>query len=172
MKSMARAKICLAAWVGAVTGVTGPSYAMQACPPRDEMREQAQIIVETRLKSLFIGDSGLLIDVPSASRMVRAELEIQRVIKGTFSRKDAVAIGFVQAPGPFQELSLMAMLHGAGDEADTFELEMSAQEIADGVKFYSLNDCIYYRFPALVEKNTGWNDNPGNSRPVAPLPAQ
>jgi hypothetical protein len=64
------------------------------------------------------------------------------------------------------------MLHGAGDEADTFELEMSAQEIADGVKFYSLNDCIYYRFPALVEKKTGWNDNPGNPQPVAPRPAQ
>ncbi len=168
MKSMARAKFCLAAWLGAVTGVAGPSYVMQACPPRNEMREKAQIIVETRLKSLSIGDSGLLIDVPFASRMVRAELEIQRVIKGTFSRKDAVAIGFVQAPGPFQELSLMAMLYGAGDEFDTFEWEMSAQEIAEGLKFCSLNDCIYYRFPELVEKKTGANDNPGSPQPVAP----
>ncbi|MEJ8309438.1 hypothetical protein [Agrobacterium larrymoorei] len=160
MKNMVRAKIWLAAWLGAMMVFTVPSYAMQACPPRAEMREKAQIIVEARLKSLFIGDLGFVADEPLQSRMVRAELEIQRVIKGEFSKKDAVAFGSVLAPGALRELTYMAMLYGAGNDVDMFELEMSAQEVADGLKFYSLGACVYYNFPTLVEEQTDWKDSP------------
>lgn len=170
MKSNARTKLRLSACFLALWGGIVPSYAMQPCPPRAEMREKAQIIVEARLKSLFIGESGLLTDLGFAPRVVRAELEIERVIKGSFPKKDAIAIGFVYAQGPVSEMALMAMLYGAGDDLDTFEWEISAQEFADDLTFYSLNDCVYYKFPDSVEEQTGWTDNPDNSGLTAPLP--
>lgn len=133
------------------------------------MREKAQIVVEARLKSLFIGESGLLMNAEFPTTMARVELEIKRVIKGSFPKKEAVAIGFMYPPGPYQELTLMAMLYGVGHGLDTFELELSRQEVSD-LGFYSLNACVYYKFPDSIEKQTGWQDNPTRSELAVPLP--
>ncbi|ADY65764.1 hypothetical protein AGROH133_09336 [Agrobacterium tumefaciens] len=110
---------------------------MQPCPPRAEMRRNAQIIVEARLRSLFIGDSGLVVTDKFPNRMIRAELEIKRVIKGTFAQEEAVAIGFAWPPGPYHALTLMAMVYGDSDERDTFELELARYDINEnfGVGF-------------------------------------
>lgn len=124
------------------------------------MRQNAQTIVEVGLRSLFIGESGFISNGKVPTRMARAELEIKRVIKGTFSEKEAVAIGFMYPPGPYRELTLMAMFYGAGAGVDTFELELRRAELADDVGFYPLNSCIYYKFPDIVEEHTGWKDNP------------
>ncbi|CDZ31015.1 hypothetical protein [Neorhizobium galegae] len=172
MKSNVQTNLWLATCFVVFLGGIIPSYAMQPCPPRAETREKAQIVVEARLKSLFIGESGLLTSIEFAPRVVRAEFEIERVIKGKFSKKEVVAIGFIYAPGPFRELSLMAMLYGAGDGLDTFEWELSPQEFADDLSFYSLNDCVYYKFPESIEKLTGWEDNPSSPGMAFPLPAR
>ncbi len=134
------------------------------------MREKAQIIVEARLKSLFIGESGLLTNTEFPTRMVRAELEIKRVIKGTFPEKEVVATGFMYPPGPYRELTVMAMLYGAGHGLDTFEWELHREEIADDLGFYSLSACVYYKLPDSIEKEIGWHDNPARIKPAAPLP--
>lgn len=124
------------------------------------MRQNAQIIVEARLRSLFIGESGFLAKDEFPTRVARAELEIKRVIKGTFSKKEAFATGFLYPPGPYHELTLMAMFYGVGHNADTFELELARVELNDDVGFYSLNSCVYYKFPDFIEEETGWKDNP------------
>ena len=156
---------CTALWLAtSVTILFGgfdPSHAMQPCPPRAEMRENAQIIVEARVRSLFIGESGLLAKNDTfPTRMARAELEIKRVIKGAFPKKEVVAIGSMYPPGPYQELTLMAMSYGAGGDTDTFELELARVEPTDDFGFYPLNSCVYYKFPDNIEELTGWKDNP------------
>ncbi len=136
---------------------------MQPCPPRAEMRRNAQIIVEARLRSLFIGDSGLVVTDKFPNRMIRAELEIKRVIKGTFAEEEAVAIGFAWPPGPYHALTLMAMVYGDSDERDTFELELARYDINENFGIYPLNSCIYYKFPDEVEEQTGWKEDPPRS---------
>ena len=166
--------ICMrpAAFFAMTLASVTPSHSMAPCPPRAEMREKAQIIVEARLKSLFVGESGLLMNTKFPTRMVRAEFEIKRVIKGTFPEKEVVATGFMYPPGPYRELALMAMLYGAGAGLDVFEWELSAQELADGMRFYSLNSCNYYKFPEQIEKQTGWHDNQSRQLEWVPLPKQ
>lgn len=120
---------------------------MQPCPPQNELLAKAEVVVEARVKSLSIGESGLLTADNFPTRMVRAELQIKRVIKGKFPEKEAIVYGMMFPPGPFRELSLMALLFGL-DHRDTFEWELSRWELGDGgPALYSMNNCNYYKFP-------------------------
>ncbi|MDH7810025.1 MULTISPECIES: hypothetical protein [unclassified Rhizobium] len=166
MNRYKRTALLLVTSFAVLFGVFDPSHAMQPCPPRAEMRQNAQIIVEARLRSLSIGDSALVVTDTSPNRMIRAELEIKRVIKGAFSERDAIAIGFSWPPGPYYALTLMAMLYGGSDGSDTFELELARYEINENFSIYPLNSCIYYKFPDEIEELTGWTDTPSRSQNV------
>lgn len=131
------------------------------------MRQNAKIIVEARLRSLFIGDSGLVVTDTFPNRMIRAELEIKRVIKGTFVEDEAVAIGFAWPPGPYHALTLMAIVYG-DHERDTFELELARYDINENFGIYPLNSCIYYKFPDEIEEYVGWKEETPTS-PNGPL---
>ncbi|UDF28755.1 UNVERIFIED_ORG: hypothetical protein LHK14_14695 [Roseateles sp. XES5] len=74
------ARLFLKAILAVSAFFAGPAMALQPCPPQDELLANAKVVVEARVKSLSIGDSGLLL--PISSRMVRADLQIERVIKG------------------------------------------------------------------------------------------
>jgi hypothetical protein len=144
----------------------GSTQAMQPCPSRAELLEDAQTIVEFRVKSLFIGDTRprLLEDFPA--RTARVELEVKRVIRGDFQPKEVVAFSFIMPPGPTRELTLMAMLYGFGDDpGDTFEWEPSLEETEGGEKIYAFGRCTYYRFPDFVEE---MSDTAGAFRKVDP----
>ncbi|NNH65838.1 hypothetical protein HLI17_21550 [Rhizobium laguerreae] len=110
------------------------------------MLAKAEIVVEARVKSLSIGESGLLLTENFPSRMVRADLEIKRVIKGKFLGKEATVYGILYPPGPFMELTAMALSYGL-DDRDTFEWELSRHEIGNDVALFSMNACSYHKFP-------------------------
>ncbi|MBB4443383.1 MULTISPECIES: hypothetical protein [Rhizobium] len=123
-----------------------PAAGLPRCPPQDELLAKAEVVVEARVKSLSIGESGLLLTENFPSRMVRADLEIKRVIKGKFLGKEATVYGAVYPPGPFRELTAMALSYGF-DGRDTFEWELSRREIGDDVALFSMNACNYHKFP-------------------------
>lgn len=133
--------------------------AMQPCPPQKDLRDKAEIIVEARVKSLFIGESGLLTSTGIPTRMVRTELEIKRVIKGKFAGKEAIAYGFMYPAGPLRQLSFMAMAYGLTED-DTFEWQLSRTDIAEDTGFYSLSECVYYKFPDIAERIGGIEEQP------------
>ncbi|MBY5565519.1 hypothetical protein HFO59_34555 [Rhizobium leguminosarum] len=111
------------------------------------MLAKAEIVVEARVKSLSIGESGFLGTKDSPTRWIRADLEIKRVIKGKFSAKEATAYGTPYPPGPFVELTMMALFAGLDRDA-AFEWELSRHELGDtGIAFFSINGCQYYKFP-------------------------
>nr|OAP90208.1 hypothetical protein A4U53_30590 [Rhizobium leguminosarum] len=110
------------------------------------MLAKAKIVVEARVKSLSIGESGLLVTEGAPTRMIRVDLEIKRVIKGKYPGKEAIVYGTVYPPGPLKELTMMALLGGFGGD-DTFEWELVRQEIGDGAAFFSMSRCSYYKFP-------------------------
>jgi hypothetical protein len=88
--------------------------------------------------------------------MMRAELEVKRVIKGKFDTKEVVAYGLAHPlTTPISELTWMAALYGLDDE--TFEWEPALTPIGDEIdeKFYSIGGCTYYRFPDFVEEISG-----------------
>lgn len=130
-----------------------PAGAMQPCPPDSQLLSNAKIVVEARVRSFSIGDSGFLVEEGVPTRMVRAELEIEKVIKGKFPKKEAILYGGVFPPGPIRELVFMAAIFGLGEE-DIFEVELSRQELAPGVEYFSLGSCIYTKFPELVTELT------------------
>ncbi|WP_205913537.1 hypothetical protein [Rhizobium leguminosarum] len=123
-----------------------PAAGTPKCPPQNELLAKAEIVVEARVKSLSIGESGLLLAEGVPTRMIRMDLEIERVIKGKYPGKDAIVYGAVFPPGPFTELTRMALFAGLGGD-DTFEWELYRLEISSGVEFFSMNACSYYKFP-------------------------
>ncbi|WP_246729141.1 hypothetical protein [Rhizobium leguminosarum] len=123
-----------------------PAAGLPQCPPRDELLAKAEIVVEARVKSLSIGESGFLGTEDSPTRWIRADLEIKRVIKGKFPGKEATVYGAVYPPGPFGELTAMALSYGFNGH-DTFEWELSRREIGDDVALFSMNACNYHKFP-------------------------
>lgn len=119
-------------------------------PSQKELLSKAKVVVEARVKSLSIAKSGLLAPEDFPKRMLRADLQIKRVIKGKFPGKKATVYGTMYPPGPLRELTLMALTFGF-DGYDTFEWELSRHELGDtGVAFFSTSDCIYYKFPDLA----------------------
>ncbi|WP_172601239.1 hypothetical protein [Rhizobium leguminosarum] len=129
----------------AVIGIK-PAAATPKCPPQSELLAKAEVVVQARVKSLSMGESGLLAaDLNVPTRMIRIDLEITRVIKGKYPRKEATVYGAAFPPGPFMELATMALITGLGGD-DTFEWELSRNELGSGLEFYSMNNCSYYKF--------------------------
>ena len=128
-----------------------PAAAIPQCPPQSELLAKAKVVIEARVKSLTIGDSGFLMEENFPTRMIRVDLEVKRVIKGKYNRKEAIVYGGVYPPGPFNELSTMALIAGLGGP-DTFEWELKRSELSTGLEFFSMNSCSYYKFP---EYNVG-----------------
>ncbi|WP_190241309.1 hypothetical protein [Rhizobium sp. N122] len=123
-----------------------PAAATPKCPPQSELLAKAEVVVQARVKSLSMGESGLLAADPNVpTRMIRIDLEITRVIKGKYPRKEATVYGAAFPPGPFMELAKMALITGLGGD-DTFEWELSRNELGSGLEFYSMNNCSYYKF--------------------------
>ncbi|QSZ23277.1 hypothetical protein J3O30_20600 [Rhizobium sp. NZLR1] len=141
----ARVRLCLKAILLLAAGLK-PAAATPQCPPPNELLAKAKVVVEARVKSLSIGESGLLpADSNVPTRMIRVDLEIVRVIKGKYPGKEATVYGAPFPPGPIMELSKMALIAGLGD-GDTFEWELSRIELGPGLEFYSMNNCSYYKF--------------------------
>ncbi|MFB2604873.1 hypothetical protein ACE04B_23250 [Rhizobium phaseoli] len=124
----------------------GQAAGLAPCPPANELLAKAKVVVEARVKSLSIGESGFLLEENFPTRMIRADLQITRVIKGEYPGNEAIVYGTVFPPGPFKELTQMA-LFAEFEGRDTFEWELSRHELAAGAAFFSMNDCIYYKFP-------------------------
>lgn len=124
-----------------------PAAAMQPCPSQDERYLKAQIVVEARAKSFLIDESGLLTSEGMPTRMTRTVLEIKKVIKGDFTAMEATLYGGTLLPGPVRELAAMATVFGIGGD-DIFKIELFRHKMDDsGITFFSLNNCIYYKFP-------------------------
>jgi len=129
-----------------------PGVAAATPPCRDNTFAKAKLVVEARVISFSIGESGLLFPTDFPQRMIRVDLEIKRVIKGTFTGKKATLYGIpYPPPDRFLELSTMALISGLGGP-DTFEWELSANKIDGDVSFYSLNNCNYSKFPIDVSR--------------------
>ncbi|WP_222308521.1 hypothetical protein [Rhizobium leguminosarum] len=139
-------RLCFTAILALLAIGLRPAAGMSPCPPQNELLAKAKIVVEARVKSLSIGESGLLVTEGAPTRMIRVDLEIKRVIKGKYLGKEAIVYGTVYPPGPLKELTMMALLGGLGGD-DTFEWELARQEIGDGAAFFSMSRCSYYKFP-------------------------
>lgn len=140
-------RLCFSVVVALMLIFPSSAAAMSPCPSAHERLAQAKVVVEARVKSLSIGESGLLFDENFPTRMIRADLQIRKVIKGKFAGEEATIYGAVYPPGPIQELSVMALLFGF-EGHDTFELELSRKEIGDtDTAFFAMSACNYYKFP-------------------------
>lgn len=135
----------------------GSVQAMPQCPSRKSALERAETIVEVRVKSFSIGESGLISADEVPTRMMRAELEVVRVLKGAFDRKEIIALGSLFPPGHYAELSWMALRYGLGD--DTFEWAPFLNEIQEGIQVYTIGGCEYYKFPDDIEERFGTANN-------------
>lgn len=122
------------------------SFALSPCPPQDELKTYAKTIVEARIRSLSISPSGLLEEDKLPIQAVKAEFEIERVIKGSLEQKAVVVYGTSFSPGPFKELAMMALLYGL-EGHDSFEWELSRQDLGESLAYYSIGGCAYYKFP-------------------------
>ncbi|MBB2820784.1 UNVERIFIED_ORG: hypothetical protein GGD59_004052 [Rhizobium esperanzae] len=139
-------RVCLKAILLLAAFGLKPAAATPACPPPNELLAKAKVVVEARVKSLSIGESGLLAAEPDIpTRMIRIDLEITRVIKGKYPRREATVYGVAFPPGPFMELATMALITGLGGD-DTFEWELSRSELGPGLELYTMNNCSYYKF--------------------------
>lgn len=69
-----------------------PAMAMPPCRSNN-VKAASEIIVEARVKALLIAESGLFGEDGIPTRMVKADLEIKRVIKGRFAGKEATVYG-------------------------------------------------------------------------------
>lgn len=122
---------------------------MQRCPSQNELLAKAEVVVEARVRSLSIGPSGFITaDKDFPGQLIRADLEIKKVIKGKFAQKEAIIYGVPFPPGPFTELASMALIYRY-EGHDTFEWELSRADMGQGVGWFRINDCIYYKFPEL-----------------------
>jgi len=118
--------------------------AAATAPCRSNTFAKAKVVVEARVKSLSIGDPGLLLPKDFPKRVIRVDLEIEKVIKGTYAGKEATLYGVAYPPGgDLLGLLIMSLLGGP----DTFEWELSANKIDDDLSYYSLNNCNYSKFP-------------------------
>ncbi len=146
-----------------------PAMALAPCPSQSELLAKAKVVVEARVKSMSIGESGMLLTENYPTRMIRADLQIKKVIKGEFAGEEATVYGVLFPPGPFRELFEMAWLGGLGLN-DTFEWELSRQELGDtGIAFYSMNQCIYYKFPDDVADSDTGHAARANDAPLSPI---
>ncbi|WP_199287253.1 hypothetical protein [Rhizobium chutanense] len=139
-------RLCVKAFLALLIIGLRPAAATPPCPPQNELLAKAKTVVEARVKSLSIGESGLLVMEGAPTRMIRVDLEIKRVIKGKYPGKEAIVYGTVYPPGPLKELTTMALIGGLGGD-DTFEWELARREIGDGAAFFSMSSCSYYKFP-------------------------
>ncbi|MDW5314304.1 hypothetical protein [Rhizobium sp. PL01] len=133
-----------------------PAVGMQPCPYNEsELFANAKTVVEARVRSLSIGDFGIVsAEEKTSASTVKVDLEIKRVIKGDFTGKEATIYGIAYdlALGPLKSLAVMAAVYGL-DEAVSFEVELSRQELDDsGLAAFSLRSCgSYWKFPHLLE---------------------
>ncbi|ANK83988.1 MULTISPECIES: hypothetical protein [unclassified Rhizobium] len=140
--------LCTAVLVLSAIGLR-QTAAMAPCPSQKELLAKAEIVVEARVRSLSISPSGLITtDKDFPGQLVRAELEIKKVIKGKFAAKEAIVYGIPFPPGPFTELTTMALIYGY-EGHDTFEWELSQADMDHGIGWFRINDCIYHKFPEL-----------------------
>ncbi|MFS8147808.1 hypothetical protein [Rhizobium sp. BR 249] len=129
-----------------------PGMAAAMAPCRDNTLAKAKVVVAARVKSLAIGDPGLLLPKDYPKRVIRVDLEIEKVIKGTFIGKEATLYGIAYPPSErLLELLIMSLATGTGGQ-DTFEWELSANKIDDDMSFYSLNNCNYSKFPIDISR--------------------
>ncbi|MBB3138324.1 hypothetical protein FHS26_006102 [Rhizobium pisi] len=139
---------CAAVLVLSFTGLR-QTAAMAPCPSQKELLAKAKVVVEARVRSLSISPSGLTAaDDNFPKQLVRADLEIKKVIKGKFAEKEAIVYGVPFPPGPITELASMALIYGY-EGHDTFEWELKQVDMGSGLAWFRINDCIYYNFPEL-----------------------
>ncbi|CUX42191.1 MULTISPECIES: hypothetical protein [Agrobacterium] len=124
----------------------GAAAAMQPCPSQDERLKSAEIVVEARVRSLTIGDSGIMDSEGINPRMIRAELEFVKAIKGDIKKRDIVAYGTSFSFALLKPLTTMAVVYDLGPE-DTLELELSIEKIEKVGSLYTLDDCAYWKLP-------------------------
>ncbi|WP_222036356.1 hypothetical protein [Rhizobium laguerreae] len=139
-------QLCFTAILALLAIGLRPAAGTPKCPPQNELLAKAKIVVEAQVKSLSIGESGFFLAEGVPTRMIRVDLAIKKVIKGKYPGKEAIVYGAPPPPGPLSELTMMALIVGLGGD-DTFEWELYRQEITDGVAFFSMNACSYYKFP-------------------------
>jgi hypothetical protein len=132
------------------------SFALSPCPPQDERLANAKTVIEARVKSFSISPSGLLFQEGFPAQIIKASLEVERVITGELKEKEVVVYGFGHPPSPFRELAIMALFyspqtaetHETEDIKDTFEWELEQSDLVDSqVAYYGMNGCNYYKFP-------------------------
>lgn len=150
-----RLKLCVTSLVLLAVNASSSS-ALSPCPPQDERLAHAKTVIEARVKSLSISPSGLLFQESFPAQIIKANLEVERVIKGELKEKEVVVYGFVFPPPPFRELAFMALIYSAQTQEvrdmekikDTFEWELEQSDLVDSqVAYYSMNGCNYYKFP-------------------------
>ncbi|MBB4572027.1 hypothetical protein [Rhizobium lentis] len=97
------------------------------------------------MKSLSIGEAGLLPTDPNDStRMIRINWKSRGLSRANTHVWKQPCTG---SPFPaFMELATMALITGLGGD-DTFEWELSRNELGPGLELYSMNNCSYYKFP-------------------------
>ncbi len=132
------------------------AMAMQPCPSQDERLKSAEIVVDARVKSLTIGDSGMTVSDGMSARMIRAELEVVKAIKGDLKKKDVVAYAFPLGLDMFQPLVIMASAYGFPPNPP-LRIELSIQKLAEtDFSFYELKGCGYWKLPdELASAATG-----------------
>ncbi|EGL63544.1 hypothetical protein AGRO_3613 [Agrobacterium sp. ATCC 31749] len=136
----------------------GSAAAMQPCPSQDERLKSAEIVVEARVRSLTIGDSGIMDSQGINPRMIRAELEFVKAIKGDLKKRDIVAYSTSFSSELLKPLSMMAVVYGLGPQ-DSFEIELSVLKVAElDVSFYTLDGCAYWKLPdEFADAMSDWN---------------
>ncbi len=133
--------------------------AMQRCPSQDERLKSAEIVVDARVRSLTIGDSGLTFSEGMNARMIRAELEVVKAIKGDLKKKDIVAYASPLGLDMFQPLVTMASAYGFAPN-DSLHVELSVQKFAEpDVSLHVLMGCGYWKLPEEFASVATGNEN-------------
>lgn len=137
------------------------SFALSPCPPQDERLAHAKTVIEARVKSLSISPSGLLDHDNFRPQLIRADLEVERVIKGELKEKEVVVYGFAFHPPPLRELAYMALFYSPQtaetremeDIKDTFEWGLEQSDLVESrIAYYTMNACNYYKFPDVLSQ--------------------
>ncbi|CAN7451231.1 hypothetical protein HW571_21165 [Agrobacterium genomosp. 3] len=135
------------------------AMAMQRCPSQDERLKSAEIVVDARVRSLTIGDSGLTFSEGMNARMIRAELEVVKAIKGDLKKKDIVAYASPLGLDMFQPLVTMASAYGFAPN-DSLHVELSVQKFAEpDVSLHVLMGCGYWKLPEEFASVATGNEN-------------
>lgn len=150
-----RLKLCVTSLVLLAVNASS-SFALRPCPPQEERLAHAKTVIEARVKSLSISPSGLLFQESFPAQIIKANLEVERVIKGELKEKEVVVYGFAFPPPPLRELAYMALFYSPQtaetrdmeEIKDTFEWELEQSDLVDSqVAYYTMNACNYYKFP-------------------------